>query len=175
LDTGAIASPLESGELEFRGPYMMQGYLGNPEATAKVFTPDGFLRSGDLGYVNGDGGFTHVSRLGDVLRIGGFLVNPAEIEEAVLGQSGASACQVVAVNAAGSARPVAFVIPAPDRPVDENAIKAELQQQIARYKVPIRIFSMDSFPYTMGPNGMKVKRNELRDLAQSWLALENSK
>ena len=59
--------------------------------------------------------------------------------------------------------------------MDEAAIKADLQQQIARYKVPIRIFSVESFPYTMGPNGMKVKRNELRDLAQSWLALENSK
>lgn len=175
LETGALAPPMEPGELEFRGPHMMQEYLGNPEATAQAFTPDGFLRSGDLGYVNGDGGFTHISRLGDVLRIGGFLVNPAEIEEAVLDQSGASACQVVAVNAAGSARPVAFVIPAPDRPVDEAAIKADLQQQIARYKVPIRIFSVESFPYTMGPNGKKVKRNELRDLAQSWIALENSK
>lgn len=175
VETGALAAPMEPGELEFRGPYMMQEYLGNPEATAKAFTPDGFLRSGDQGYVNGDGGFTHVSRLGDVLRIGGFLVNPAEIEEAVLGQSGASACQVVAVNAAGSARPVAFVIPAPQRPVDESVIKAELQKQIARYKVPIRIFSVESFPFTMGPNGKKVKRNELRDLAQSLLEQEEEK
>ncbi|WP_051248594.1 MULTISPECIES: AMP-binding protein [Acidovorax] len=175
LETGALAAPMEPGELEFRGPYMMQEYLGNSEATAKAFTPDGFLRSGDLGYVNGDGGFTHVSRLGDVLRIGGFLVNPAEIEEAVLGQCGASACQVVAVNAAGSARPVAFVIPDPQRPVNEDSIKAELHKQIARYKVPIRIFSVESFPFTMGPNGKKVKRNELRDLAQSLVAQEEEK
>ncbi|MBS0467781.1 MAG: AMP-binding protein [Proteobacteria bacterium] len=175
LETGALAAPMEPGELEFRGPNMMREYLGNPEATAEAFTDDGFLRSGDLGYVNGDGGFTHVSRLGDVLRIGGFLVNPAEIEEAVLGASGASACQVVAVNAAGSSRPVAFVIPDAGQAVDESAIKAQLQQQIARYKVPIRIFTVDSFPCTTGPNGTKVKRNELRELGQSLLAQEASK
>lgn len=175
VETGALAAPMEPGELEFRGPNMMREYLGTPEATAQAFTGDGFLRSGDLGYVNGDGGFTHVSRLGDVLRIGGFLVNPAEIEEAVLNASGAGACQVVAVNAAGSSRPVAFVIPDAGKAVDESAVKARLQQQIARYKVPIRIFAVDAFPCTTGPNGTKVKRNELRELAQSLLAQEASK
>lgn len=171
-ETGALAAPMEPGELEFRGPYMLQEYLGNPEATAQAFTADGFLRSGDLGYLNGDGGFTHVARLGDVLRLGGFLVNPAEIEEAVLQHTGAEACQVVAVNAAGSSRPVAFVVPAQGRAIDAEAVKARLQRQIARYKVPIRIFSVENFPYTMGPNGRKVKRNELRETAQSWLARE---
>jgi len=113
--------------------------------------------------------------VGDVLRIGGFLVNPAEIEESVIALSGASACQVVAVNASGSSRPVAFVLePSGSASTrwDEEALKAQLQQQIARYKVPIRIFRVDTFPYTMGPNGKKVKRNELRDLAQRLLAQE---
>lgn len=175
LETGELAAYMEPGELEFSGPYVMQGYLGNAAATAQAFTEDGFLRSGDLGYVNGDGGFTHVSRLGDVLRIGGFLVDPAEIEEAVLSASGANACQVVAVTAAGSSRPVAFVVLDPGAAIDEAAIKTRLQQQIARYKVPIRVFTVESFPYTMGPNGMKVKRNELRDLAQTLLAQEAPK
>ena len=170
--TGGLAAANEPGELEFFSPTMMQGYLQNPQATEQAFTEDGYLRSGDLGYSNGDGGFTHLSRLGDVLRIGGFLVNPAEIEEAVINLSGASACQVVAVNAAGSSRPVAFVLLPAGQTVDEAAIKQQLNQQIARYKVPIRIFSVDSFPYTMSPNGMKVKRNELRDRAQALLAQE---
>ncbi len=172
LETGDLAATNEPGELEIFSPTMMQGYLQNPQATEQAFTADGYLRSGDLGYSNGDGGFTHLSRLGDVLRIGGFLVNPAEIEEAVINLSGASACQVVAVNAAGSSRPVAFVLLPAGQTVDEAAIKQQLNQQIARYKVPIRIFSVDSFPYTMSPNGMKVKRNELRDRAQALLAQE---
>ncbi|MEG0921606.1 MAG: AMP-binding protein [Comamonas sp.] len=172
LETGGLAAAHEPGELEFFGPNMMQEYLRNPEATQQAFTEDGFLRSGDLGYLNGDGGFTHISRLGDVLRIGGFLVNPAEIEEAVIALSGATACQVVAVNAAGGSRPVAFVVLPAGRGLDETAIKAQLQLQIARYKVPIRIFSLESFPYTMSPNGMKVKRNELRNRAQAMLEKE---
>ena len=172
LETGDLAATNEPGELEIFSPTMMQGYLQNPQATEQAFTADGYLRSGDLGYSNGDGGFTHLSRLGDVLRIGGFLVNPAEIEEAVINLSGASACQVVAVNAAGSSRPVAFVLLPAGQTVDEAAIKQQLNQQIARYKVPIRIFSVDSFPYTTSPNGMKVKRNELRDRAQALLAQE---
>lgn len=169
LDSGKIASPMESGELEFRAPYMLTEYLGNPEATAKAFTSDGFFCSGDLGYINGDGGFTHISRLGDILRIGGFLVNPAEIEEAVIAQCGAKACQVVAVNHSGGARPVAFVITDKNGTVDEDEIKASLKKQIARYKIPIRIFTIENFPCTISPNGIKVKRNELRDLAQSLL------
>lgn len=177
LETGAIAEAQEPGELEFYSPTLMQQYLHDAQATQQAFTDDGFLRSGDLGYLNGDGGFTHISRLGDVLRIGGFLVNPAEIEESVMALCGASACQVVAVNASGSSRPVAFVLEPrdnTDQRWDEEAIKAQLQQQIARYKVPIRIFRVETFPYTMGPNGKKVKRNELRDLAHSLLAQEAS-
>lgn len=177
LETGAIAEAQEPGELEFFSPTLMQQYLRDAQATQQAFTDDGYLRSGDLGYLNGDGGFTHISRLGDVLRIGGFLVNPAEIEEAVMALSGASACQVVAVNASGGSRPVAFVLEPNDTVEsrwDEAAIKVQLQQQIARYKVPIRIFRVETFPYTMGPNGKKVKRNELRDLAQSLLAQEAS-
>ena len=175
IETGELAAPMEPGELEFYTPNMMQEYLDEPQATAKAFTADGFLRSGDLGYLNEDGGFTHISRLGDVLRLGGFLVNPSEIEEAVLLQTGAIACQVVAVNASGSSRPVAFVVLADGQAIDQEFVKTQLQRQIARYKVPIRIFSVDSFPYTMSPNGMKVRRNELRDLAQSLLIQENSK
>ncbi|MEJ5029978.1 AMP-binding protein [Comamonas sp. MYb69] len=177
LETGALAEAQEPGELEFYSPTLMQQYLHDAQATQQAFTDDGYPRSGDLGYLNGDGGFTHISRLGDVLRIGGFLVNPAEIEESVMALCGASACQVVAVNASGSSRPVAFVLEPSDsaeRRWDEAAIKARLQQQIARYKVPIRIFRVETFPYTMGPNGKKVKRNELRDLAHSLLAQEAS-
>ncbi|WP_239645044.1 AMP-binding protein [Comamonas sp. B-9] len=149
LETGALAEAQEPGELEFYSPTLMQQYLHDAQATQQAFTDDGFLRSGDLGYLNGDGGFTHISRLGDVLRIGGFLVNPAEIEESVMALCGASACQVVAVNASGSSRPVAFVLEpsdTADQRWDEEAIKARLQQQIARYKVPIRIFRVETFP-----------------------------
>ena len=65
----------EEGELEIRGPSVMAGYLGDAEAEREAFTADGFLRTGDLGRLTDDG-FAFVARRGDVLRLGGFLVNP---------------------------------------------------------------------------------------------------
>ena len=79
-DSGRILPHGERGELEFRGPSCMMEYYGNPEATAAAFTDDGFFRSGDLGYTVGDGDYVFLSRIGDVLRLAGFLVNPMEIE-----------------------------------------------------------------------------------------------
>ncbi len=58
----------------------MVGYYGNEKATAEVMTSDGYVRTGDLAKLDGHGGFTFLSRMGDVLRLSGFLVNPLEIE-----------------------------------------------------------------------------------------------
>src|SRR5690606_23358804 len=69
----------DAGELCFRGPQVLARYLGDPEATARALAPDGWFRSGDLGRL-ADGGFEYFARLGDSLRLRGFLVDPAEIE-----------------------------------------------------------------------------------------------
>ncbi len=174
VDTGVLLPAGESGELELYTPDVMQGYLNDAAATGAAFTEDGYLRTGDLAYVNGDGGFTHLSRIGDVLRIGGYLVNPAEIEEAVLGSSGASACQVVAVQAQGGARPVAFVTGDAGYLHDEARVVAACKAQLAVFKVPIRVFCVDAFPVTPSPNGEKVRKNELREMAQQLLMTEEA-
>lgn len=172
-DTGELLAPMEQGELEIFTPNVMLGYLNDPAATAKAFTPDGYLRTGDLGYVNGDGGFTHVSRIGDVIRVGGFLVNPLEIEETAMQVPGLVACQVVEVEAAQSTRPVAFVLVEPGHEHDEAALIAHCKSRLAIFKVPIRFYRLDEYPVTVGPNGTKVRKNELRQLAQSRLRQEN--
>lgn len=174
VDTGALLAAGEAGELELYTPDVMQGYLNDAGATAAAFTEDGYLRTGDLACLTGDGGFTHLSRIGDVLRIGGYLVNPAEIEEAVLGACGASACQVVAVQAQGSARPVAFVTGDGSYRHDEARVLAACKAQLAVFKVPIRVFRVDAFPVTPSPNGEKVRKNELRELAQQLLMIEEA-
>ncbi|CAG9263975.1 AMP-dependent synthetase and ligase [Paraburkholderia unamae] len=170
LRTGALLGAGEPGELEIATPDIMTGYLGNAEATAKAFTPDGFLRTGDIACLTGDGGFNHLSRIGDVLRIGGYLVNPLEIEEVVLASSGAHACQVVAVEAQGSARPVAFVVGSEAYVHEEHTLLAACRAQLAIFKVPVRIFRIGAFPVTPSPNGEKVKKNELQAMARELLA-----
>ena len=85
LGGGVPVSPLAhvrvvDGELQCAGPSLMVGYYGNEKATAEVMTSDGYVRTGDLAEMDGHGGFTFLSRMGDVLRLSGFLVNPLEIE-----------------------------------------------------------------------------------------------
>jgi fatty-acyl-CoA synthase len=68
------------GELQLRGYNVMTGYLNNPAATAEAFTSDGWLRTGDLAYADGET-FCYLSRLRDSLRLRGYLVDPTEIED----------------------------------------------------------------------------------------------
>lgn len=165
LETGKLLSPGESGEIEIYSPNLTVGYLGDPAATANAFCDDGFLRTGDLGYMLDDGGVILLSRIGDVLRIGGYLVNPLEIEETVLGLCDASACQVIAIDAKNSVRPVAFVVGKPGYRHDEQAIVDGCRHKLATYKTPIRVFELDEFPVTDSPNGKKVRKNVLKEMA----------
>ena len=169
LESGELAGPGARGEIELRGPSLMSGYLGDDNATRAVITPDGFLRTGDLGYATEDGGFIHIGRMGDALRLGGFLVNPLEIEETVLEIDALRACQVVEARLDGRPRPVAFVVPAAGREADEAAVIAHCRQRLASFKVPARMIVVDSLPTVEGPNGVKVRREELRRMAQETL------
>jgi len=130
---------------------------------------DGFFKTGDLGYRLADGALIFTARANDALRIGGYLVSPLEIEEVVAALPGVTACQVVAVRGpSGSPRPVAFIT-GHGPPIGEDAIIAHCASHLAKYKVPIRVIALDSFPQTDGPNGAKVKKAALRKLAEDVL------
>ena len=101
--------------------------------------------------------------MGDALRLGGFLVSPAEIEAALMSSGRIEAAQVVAVDRPGGARPVAFVIPA--TAFDEAGLIAHCRDRLARYKVPMRVIALDEFPSTPSANGTKIQKTKLRDLA----------
>ena len=148
------------GELLLRGPSLFAEYLGDAAATARARTEDGWFHSGDLAVAQADGqGFDFVTRAGDALRLGGFLVAPEEIETFLLAQPGIAAAQVVAHEG----RAVAFVIPGPG--YDATAAMAACAAQLARFKQPQRIVALAEFPTTDGPNGRKVQRAKLREMA----------
>lgn len=169
LDSDALLESGEIGMIEVSTPNVMAGYLNDAEKTAEAFTEDGFLRTGDLGYAHPGGGFVFVSRQNDVLRIGGYLVNPAEIEDVIRSQDGVKVCQVVAVARPEGARPVAFVETHPEAAFDEQALIAACRASLAVYKCPVRIFRVDKMPVTEGPNGAKVKKHVLRDVAVQFM------
>ncbi len=169
-DTGALLKPGEPGMLECAGPSLMVGYYGNDAATAATMTPDGYVRTGDLGQLDGNGGFTFLSRMGDVLRLSGFLVNPLEIETHIQQVAGIDGCQAVAVASPGGVRAVAFVTLRSGASLDEAAVIAHCRQGLAGYKVPVRVFAIDDFPRTPSPNGLKIQRNRLRERAEALLS-----
>ena len=169
-ETGAILPHGAPGELEFFAPSSrMVGYYGNSQATQDAFAADGFYRSGDLGHTLADGRFVFLTRMGDALRLGGFLVSPAEIEAAVQEIPGIAACQVVALSRAEGLLPVAFVVLQHGAALDEAAAIAHVASRLARFKVPRRVFPIDAFPVTPGANATKIQKGKLRDMAEALL------
>ena len=159
------------GELQLKGPSLFAGYLAeggasvDDDLTADNYD-DGWFRTGDLAEQDPSNPreFTYLSRMGDVLRLGGFLVSPVEIEAVLMGLDGVLEAQVVAVDRPSSARPVAFVIS--DGPeIDEAGAIATCRQHLARYKVPIAVLTIDRFPTTPSANGTKIQRVKLREIA----------
>jgi len=168
-ESGAEQPVGESGELEFSGPSAMAGYYGDAAATASTVSEDGWVRSGDLGRRLADGSFVFETRMGDVLRLGGYLVAPSEIEAHIRRHPAVEGCQVVVVAAAGGLQPVAFVTLRGGVAFDEAGLRGFCGDGLARYKVPVRIFALDAFPTTASANGTKVQRARLREMAQGRL------
>jgi fatty-acyl-CoA synthase len=168
--TGAVLPHGAAGELEFFAPASrMTGYHGDPGATAEAIATDGYYRSGDLGYSLADGRFVFLARMGDALRLGDFLVSPAEIEAVVQEAPGIAACQVVAVARSDGLLPVAFVVLQPGAALDAAAVTAHVASRLARYKVPRHVFSIDAFPVTPGANATKIQKGKLREMAEALL------
>jgi fatty-acyl-CoA synthase len=166
LESGELLGVGGAGELEIAGPSQMVEYYLNPAATAEAVTEDGFIRTGDLGKLEPDGGFEFLSRMGDVLRLGGFLVAPAEIEAEVQSHQTVESVQVVGAASAAGNKAVAFVIPAEGCAVDEAAIQAHCARNLARFKVPVRVIPIETFPVTESANGIKIQRGKLRMMAE---------
>jgi fatty-acyl-CoA synthase len=169
-ETGELLGVGRPGALECAGPSLMVGYWGNEKATAEALTKDGYVRTGDLGQLEADGSFTFLSRMGDVLRLSGFLVNPLEIEMHIQKLPAIEGCQTIAVAGPAGVRAVSFVMLKPGVALDEAEVIAHCKRGLANYKVPLRVFAIDDFPKTPSPNGFKIQRAKLREMAEARLS-----
>ncbi len=177
-DTGEPVPPGVDGELQLSGPSLFAGYLAEGGEGIDGALTDAnhvvdeaghrWFRTGDLARVEADATFTYLSRMGDVLRLGGFLVSPSEIEQVLLEFVGIADAQVVSVARPGGVRPVAIVIS--DRAIDEEAVIAHCRERLAIYKCPVAVIEVDAFPTTPSANGTKIQRVKLRELAERALA-----
>ncbi len=166
---GTQCAPGETGELLFRGPYVMSGYYNRPEATAEAFTEDGFLHTGDLGYTREDGNIVFVGRIKEMFKSGGYNVYPLEIEQAIAEHPAVLLCAVLPVP-----HPMfqevghAFVMPLEGKSITSAELREYLADKIANYKVP-KSFSIEA-ALPLLPNGKVDKQqlaNRLADQPQS--------
>lgn len=164
-ENGRVLGQGESGELELRGPSLLKSYYGDAAATAAGLTEDGFVRTGDLGFLDQAGSFTFESRMGDALRLGGFLVNPDEISGYIETFADVTACVVIGVRSAGRLRAAAFVKTPDIAAFDPAPVLRLCRENLAPFKVPVMIHALDEFPIADSPNGVKIQRGELRRIA----------
>lgn len=172
VETNDVLPHGELGEIEIKAPSLMKGYLDDEKATAAVMDAEGYFRTGDLGYTIDNQSFIYHARLGDFLRLGGFLVNPLEIEQFIESLEGVAHCQVVGVAQGEKTVAVAFIIPDPGHSVQAEAIIARCKSQLAGFKVPVRVSIVDAFPVVESANSNKIQRSKLQ--MQALALLKNS-
>ena len=145
IDTGNSLGPNEIGEICIHGPMVMPGYLNAADATAKAIDADGWLHSGDLGFVDESGWLTIVDRLKDVMKVNGYQVTPTELEAVLLTHPMVADVAVVPLPDERSGQiPKAFVVTRGQ--VSEAELSAHLAANVAPYK-RIRTFEFVSeFP-----------------------------
>ena len=169
-ETGKILPHGESGEIEIKSPSRMHGYLDNPEATSKAISAEGYFKTGDLGYTVSDRQFVFQARMGDSMRLSGFLVNPIEIEQAIETLPGIKACQVVGATLGTKILPVAFVILQDGAIADPAGWTAECKRRMAAFKVPVRFEVLSAFPSIESANAVKIQKNKMREMADKLMA-----
>ena len=151
------------GEIWFRGFNVMQGYLDDPEQTALAITPDGWLKTGDVGVMDADGYVRITDRIKDMFIVGGFNTYPAEIENILCSMPGIARAAVIGVPDARMGEVAhAYIVPAADEAIDEAAVIAWAKDNMANYKVPRTVSFIAELPMNAGG---KVLKNELRELA----------
>ena len=151
----------EPGEICIRGPQVMAGYWQRPDETAKVFAPDGFFKTGDIGVMDERGYVKIVDRKKDMVLVSGFNVYPNEVEDVVASCPGVLECAVIGVPDEKSGEAVKVFIVKKDPALTEQQVRDYCEANLAGYKKPKYIVFRADLPKT--PVG-KILRRELRDM-----------
>lgn len=161
LDDDGKPVPLgERGEIAIRGPQVMAGYWQRDDETAKVMTPDGYFKSGDIGVMDATGLTTIVDRKKDMILVSGFNVYPNEVEDVVATMPGVLECACVGVPDKVSGEAVKLFIVRKDPNLTEQQVQDFCKEQLTGYKKPKYVEFRNDLPKT---NVGKILRRELRD------------
>jgi OPC-8:0 CoA ligase-1 len=166
-DSGAPLSPNKRGELWLRGPFVMKGYFKNPDATTSALDVHGWLRTGDLCYIDDEGYLFVVDRLKELIKYKGYQVAPAELEALLLSHPEIVDAAVIPFpdKAAGQV-PMAYIVQKPGNTLSEISVIDFVTQQVAPYKKVRRVAFVSKIPKTAAG---KILRKDLIKLATSKL------
>ncbi|KAL1197424.1 4-coumarate--CoA ligase 2 [Cardamine amara subsp. amara] len=160
LDTGDSLPRNKSGEIYIRGHQIMKGYLNDPVTTASTIDKDGWLHTGDFGFIDDDDELFIVDRLKELIKYKGFQVAPAELESLLIAHPHINDVAVVAMKEQDAGEvPVAFVVRSKDSNISEEEIIQFVSKQVVFYKRISTVFFTDSIP--KAPSG-KILRKDLR-------------
>jgi acyl-CoA synthetase (AMP-forming)/AMP-acid ligase II len=155
VKTGVELGPRQEGEICIRGPQVMKGYLNRPEATAAMIDPEGWLHTGDVGYVDEDGCFFVVDRVKELIKYKGLQIAPAELEAVLLAHPAISDAAVIPMaNDEAGEVPKAFVVLREARPAEE--ILGFVAERVAPYKKIRCLEVVDQIPKS--PSGKILRR-----------------
>ncbi|KAG1326452.1 4-coumarate--CoA ligase 1 [Cocos nucifera] len=159
-ETGLSLPWSQPGEICIRGKQIMKGYLNDPEATERTIDKEGWLHTGDIGYVDDDDEIFIVDRLKELIKYKGFQVAPAELEAMLIAHPNIADAAVVSMkdDLCGEL-PVAFVVRSSGLEIMEDEIKQHISKQVVFYKRIHRVFFIEAIP--KAPSG-KILRKDLR-------------
>lgn len=167
-ETGLECLPGVQGEMCCRGYNVMKGYYKNPEATADAIDENGFLHSGDLGVMDGNGYYRITGRIKDMIIRGGENVYPREIENFIYTMPQVEAVEVAAIPSPKYGEQVgAFIRLKKGAVLSEEDVTMFCRGKISRYKVPKYVFFVDGFPMTASG---KIQKFKLKDIGLKILA-----
>ena len=172
-ETGESARTGEVGEIGLRGPTVMAGYqrAGGHELDRSAFGSNGFLRSGDLGYLTSDGRLHVAGRVKDMINVGGENVFAAEIEQVVAQLPGAALCSAFAVPDVLLGEVVALAIEGDGRELSEASVRAHCREKLASFKVPKTVVFLAQLPRTATG---KVRKHALAEMIRPVAPMANT-
>lgn len=162
-DPARDVAPGDSGELLIRGPQVFQGYWNQPDETAAVLLPGGWLRTGDIVTASDDGFVTIIDRVKELIITGGFNISPTEVEQVLGLHPDVVASAVVGLPREGGGEIVAAaVVMRPGAVFDAKALREFCRSSLTAYKVPKQIVQVDDLPRSqIGKVLRRVVRDEL--------------
>jgi acyl-CoA synthetase (AMP-forming)/AMP-acid ligase II len=165
-EQGNLLPPGEDGEIVYRGPHTLTGYLDNEEATEAAFE-HGWFHSGDIGHFDADGILWFTDRRKDVIKTGGENVASIEVEKAIYAadENIAEAVVIGLPHERWTEAITAVVVPAAGATVDEADLLRRVKEELAGFKVPKAIVAVDELPRT---STGKIQKNVLRDRYASY-------